>query len=238
MKAILLSAGFGTRLQPLTLTTPKCLVLIDGKPLLQIWLENLANTGFNEVLINTHYLPEQVVSFFDHSSFANIVTLVHEPTLLGTLGTLKANQAFWQGSDVLIAHADNLCLCDWSQFIDAFNNRPSDCHATMMLFEADNPKSCGIVELDKQGRVFAFHEKVAKPPSNLANAAVYIFDQSLQEKLTKLLKQQSDISIDLLPCYIKQMNSWKTKGYLRDIGTLDSLKKANDYMKSNNNKLT
>lgn len=235
MKAILLAAGFGTRLQPLTLTTPKCLVLIGGKPLLKIWLEGLVAAGFNDILINTHYLSEQVTNFIKKSEFENIVTLVHEPELLGTLGTLKANQAFWQEEDVLIAHADNLCLCDWSLFVDAFDNRPSNCLATMMLFETDTPESCGIVELDEKQRVIAFHEKVAKPPSNLANAAIYIFDKSLKNQIVSLNCQGADISLHLLPCYIGEINGWLTNGYLRDIGSLKSLNKANLYIENISN---
>jgi len=231
-KAILLSAGFGKRLRPITNTTPKCLVAINGKPLLQLWLEELSAAGFSEFLINTHYLSEQVVDFVNNSVFKKAITLVHEPELLGTLGTLKANQAFWENNNVLIAHADNLCLCDWSQFINAFITRPVDCHATMMLFETDTPKSCGIVDLDEKQRVITFHEKVSNPPSNLANGAIYLFDDSLNSKIEKVNESGTDISINLIPSYIGQMNSWLTDGYLRDIGSLNSLDKAIDYINS------
>ena len=71
MKVILLAAGFGTRLRPLTDNIPKCLVPIKGKPLLQIWLERLAGFGLNQFLINTHYLSQQVAEFINNSKFKN-----------------------------------------------------------------------------------------------------------------------------------------------------------------------
>ncbi len=227
MKAILLAAGLGTRLQPLTHTIPKCLVPIQGKPLLAIWLDNLIATGFSEILINTHYLAEQVVRFVETSPHQNAITLVHEPALLGTLGTLKANQTFWQQEEVLIAHADNLCLCDWQSFLSAFKQRPKNCLGTLMLFNTDVPQVCGIVELDQRNLVQAFHEKVKNPPSNLANAAIYLFDQTLVEHIALLEQQADDISLHLIPTLMGQLNAWVNQGYLRDIGSLEQLQKAN-----------
>ena len=64
-KAILLSAGFGTRLKPLTNTIPKCLVPIKGKPLLQIWLEQLSENGIEEFLINSHHSTKHILTFID-----------------------------------------------------------------------------------------------------------------------------------------------------------------------------
>ena len=75
MKTILLAAGLGTRLRPLTDNIPKCLVTIKGKPLLQIWLERLTNSGLDHFLINTHYLSNQVNDFINGSKFKNIVFL-------------------------------------------------------------------------------------------------------------------------------------------------------------------
>ena len=94
MKAILLAAGLGTRLRPITDTTPKCLVPIGSKPLLQIWLERLSEAGIGPFLINTHYLADQVKTFVEESAFRKKITLVHENHLLGTAGTLIENLDF------------------------------------------------------------------------------------------------------------------------------------------------
>ncbi len=227
MKAILLAAGFGSRLRPITDTIPKCLVPINGKPLLQIWLETLSQAGITEFLINTHYLSSQVISFVKGSDFKDVVTLFHEEELLGTLGTLRSTEFFWEQEEVLVVHADNLCLCSWSCFIDFFRLRPNNCIATLMLFDTDTPSSCGIVELDEEKRVVAFHEKVPHPPSNLASGAIYLFDRRLKDLVSSMSKDKNDISLHLMPLLLGKAQGWKTDGYLRDIGTLESLQKAN-----------
>ena len=94
MKALLLAAGYGNRLRPLTNQVPKCLVPIKGKPLLGIWLESLTKAGIGPFLINTHYLAEQVYTFITSTHYKDIVNLVHESELQGTAGTLIANLDF------------------------------------------------------------------------------------------------------------------------------------------------
>ncbi|NQZ86970.1 MAG: nucleotidyltransferase family protein [Colwellia sp.] len=225
-KAILLSAGFGTRLRPLTNTLPKCLVPINGKPLLQIWLEQLTENGIEEFLINSHYLSEQVREFIENSVFKSHVTIFHEPELLGTLGTLKSTLDFWKDESVLVAHADNLCLCSWSKFQQQFFSKKDDVLGTMMVFNTDTPKSCGIIEYNDSGRVTAFHEKVENPPSNLANAAIYIFDPRVRQLIAQSTLKESDISLHLIPQLLGKLNFWQTDGYCRDIGSMESLAKA------------
>ena len=94
MRAILLAAGLGTRLRPITDTIPKCLVPINGKPLIDYWLEQLTKAGIEKFLINTHYLHEQVESYIEQSKFAGMVDLVYEEELLLTGGTVIANKDF------------------------------------------------------------------------------------------------------------------------------------------------
>lgn len=231
-KAVLLSAGLGTRLQPITNNIPKCLVPINGKPLLQIWLENLTQAGIEEFLINSHYLATEVEKFIQASPYREKIQLTYESELLGTLGSLKANREFWLRENVLVAHADNLCFANWSCFFQRFAIRPDNCSTTMMLFESDTPESCGVVTLDEQQRVIEFFEKIENPPTNLANAAIYIFDQSLEKIIAKLPVGADDISLHLLPSLLGNMNTWLNDGYLRDIGTPESLAIANHFMKS------
>ena len=108
MKALLLAAGFGTRLLPLTSTTPKCLVPIGGKPLLQHWLESLAaSRQFEEVIINTHYLAEEVDEFFSSYAPPIGINISYERKLLGPGGTLLRHRDQLASGDFLVAHADN-----------------------------------------------------------------------------------------------------------------------------------
>lgn len=229
MNAILLAAGFGTRLRPLTDTIPKCLVPIKGKPLLGIWLERLIDIGIETFLINTHYLPEQVSSFIENSPWIDKVQLFNEPVLLGTAGTLKANQDFFKGQDGMLIHADNYCLADLRSFVQAHYNRPAECLMTMMTFHTYNPSSCGIVELDERGVVMAFHEKIANPPSNLANGAVYILSPEFLTMIKSDFSDCEDFSTEILPSLIGKIYTYETKDAFLDIGTPENYLKANDF---------
>lgn len=228
MRAILLAAGYGTRLQPLTITIPKCLVPINGKPLLEIWLERLTESGIGPFLINTHYLTEQVNAFIGSSPYSDQVTLVQENELLGTAGTLIANLDFFQDEDGLLIHADNYCLADFRCFIQAHINRPPECVITMMTFRTDDPKNCGIVELDKRGVVFDFHEKVKSPHGNLANGAVYILSAELLKRLGNELHSVTDFSTQVLHRFVGGIFTYETSEVFQDVGTLESYRKANN----------
>lgn len=176
MKALLLAAGMGSRLRPLTDTTPKCMVPIMGRPLFDYWLELLGPAeDCSEILINTHHLPEPVRRYVAQSPYRSKITLAHEDALLGTGGTLIRQLPRLLGDEALVAHADNLTLFPLTDFRQAFAHRPEGCVATMMTFETDSPRTCGIVALDAQGVVQAFHAKVDNPPGHLANAAVFLF---------------------------------------------------------------
>lgn len=222
MKALLLAAGEGTRLRPLTLSIPKCLVLICDKPLLAYWLENLSKAGIDKFLINTSYLANQVNAFVDRCPYKDKITLTYEEKLLNTGGTLLANREFFKDEAFMLVHADNLSFCDFEAFIDAHVNRPSGCEITMMTFQTDNPSSCGIVELGEKGVVQKFHEKVANPPSNLANGAVYICEPSVLEFIESLGKKEVDFSLDVLPQFMGKINTFLNAVYHRDIGTPES----------------
>src|SRR4051812_7326728 len=103
MRALLLAAGFGTRLRPITDTTPKALVPVHGRPLLGYWLDLLFEGGVERALINTHYLADQVRAFAAASPWRDRIDLTHEDELLGTGGTLVANRAYFAGRPLLLA---------------------------------------------------------------------------------------------------------------------------------------
>lgn len=228
MRVILLAAGLGTRLRPLTNTIPKCLVPVKGRPLLGIWLDRLTQAGIGPFLINTHYLANQVEAFIDESAYREQVTMVYEPELLGTAGTLIANLDFFRGEDGMLVHADNYCLADLQAFEQAHRQRPPECVMTMMTFRTDTPSSCGIVELDDRGVVVGFHEKVANPPGNLANGAVYILSAELLDKLRKELHSVTDFSVEVLHRFVGRIYTHETTEVFLDIGTPQSYEAANN----------
>jgi mannose-1-phosphate guanylyltransferase len=226
LRALLLAAGYGTRLRPLTDTVPKCLVPIRGKPLLAYWLDLLLTGGIERVLVNTHHLREQVERFVATSSWKNRIDLAHEPALLGTGGTVLQNGYFFQGQAFMVVHADNLSRFDVRGFVEGHAARPSQCALTMMTFQTDAPENCGIVVLDRQGVVQEMHEKLANPPGLRANAAVYIFEPEVLAYIASLGKSVVDISTEVLPHFMGRTFAYDNGGYHRDIGSPDSLQKA------------
>ena len=237
MHALLLAAGLGTRLKPLTNVVPKCLVPINGKPLLEYWLIALQNAGVDSILVNLHYFPEMVKDFINGSPFQPVTTLVHEQYLLGTGGTLLHNRKFWNDDPVMLIHADNLCLCDLNSFVMAHQNRPTGTEITMMTFTAHTPESCGIVKLDESGVIMEYFEKVKKPPGDLANAAVYILEPTVMDYMESLNKSEIDFSTEVLPHFVGRIYTWHNRDYHRDIGTLESYAMAQvecrDWLKKN-----
>jgi mannose-1-phosphate guanylyltransferase len=226
VKALLLAAGLGTRLRPLTDQVPKCLVPIHGKPLLEYWLDLLLTGGIDQVLVNTHYMAATVEAFCQASPWRERITLVHEPQLLGTGGTVLANREFFGREPFMVVHADNLSRFNVQEFIHAHEHRPCAAALTMMTFDTDAPETCGIVETDPQGLVVRFHEKVSHPPSCRANAAVYIFESELVDFIASLGKPVVDLSSEVIPHFIGRTATYHNTDYHRDIGSSESLRRA------------
>ncbi len=228
MRAMLLAGGLGTRLRPLTDTLPKCLVPIHGQPLLGIWLEQLTRAGFESFLVNTHYRADQVREFVATSPYRDQITLVHEPTLLGTAGTLMANLDFFAGEDNgLLLHADNYCQANFKAFLQAHEQRPPGCLMTLMAFHTASPSSCGILQLDHRNVVVAFHEKVYDPPGNLANGAVYLLSPAFLRLARSQFRQASDFSTQVIPPLMGRIHVYTTPEVFMDIGTVKSYEEAN-----------
>lgn len=228
MRALLLAAGFGSRLRPLTNSIPKCMVPIKGVPLLDIWLDRLKDAGIGPFLINTHYLSEQVVDFISQGPHKEYVTLKNEVQLLGTAGTLIANLDFFQDTDGLLVHADNYCLADFSAFMDAHHKRPKNCVMTMMTFKASRPSSCGIVVLDNKGVVIDFFEKKTNPPGDIANGAIYILSPEFFKEIKSWVSPPKDFSSEVIEKFLGRIYSYETKSIFLDIGTPESFREANE----------
>jgi len=223
MKALLLAAGLGTRLLPLTKIWPKCLMPICGRPLLEYWLGILQQQGIYDVLINRYYHADIVNKFLQRPQFRDWVQTVYEPKLLGTAGTLRRNIDFFRGSSVIIAHADNWSCCNFSDFISYHEyRRPQEAVITMMVFDCSNPKECGVVELNDIGMVVKFYEKVKNPPGRLANAAVYIVEPEVLNWIEEN-PHVKDFSVDVIPHFIGKIATWKNNYIHKDIGTKEML---------------
>ena len=228
MNALLLAAGLGKRLRPITDSTPKCLVEINGKPLLEIWLNKLDKCKeIEKIFINTHYFPEKVESFVKSlkPNLKKKIKLLFEEKLLGTAGTLKQLKSQIKGNSVLLAHADNLSIFSLKDFIKAYKDRPVECLLTMMTFKTETPNSCGILSTNFHNIVTSFKEKPPNPSGKLANGAIYIISPDGLNEITNL-SGVTDFSVDVIPKFFFRINTWHNSIYHKDIGTPDSLKQA------------
>ena len=223
MKAFLLAAGLGTRLRPLTESVPKCMVAIDDRPLIDIWLDSFGRAGVDEVLVNLHYLPDVVTRHLAARTGLPRVRTSFEPELLGSAGTLVAHRDWVAGEAMFLAcYADNLTDFDLRTLIDAHEG--NDGLATLTAFHSENPSAGGVLEVDAAGRLTGFEEKPSQPASDLVNAGMYAFDRRVLDEIAAVPPQ--DIGYDLLPRLVGRAFVVPVPGYFRDIGTLDAYSRA------------
>jgi mannose-1-phosphate guanylyltransferase len=223
VKAFLLAAGLGTRLRPITDSTPKCMLDIDGRPLLDIWLDEFDRAGVTEVLVNLHHLPDVVRRHLARRTGLPVVRAVFEPELLGSAGTLAANREWVAKEEFFLAcNADNLTDFHLQALIDA--HRAHDTIATLTAFRSPDPSAGGVIELDGVGLVTAFTEKPTEPVSDLVNAGMYAFCPGVFNEIDPTPPR--DIGHDLLPRLVGRARVVPVEGYFRDIGTADAYRRA------------
>jgi mannose-1-phosphate guanylyltransferase len=223
VKAFLLAAGVGSRLRPITDVTPKCMLAVGGRPLLDVWLESFERAGVDEVLVNLHHLPEVVDCHLAAHEGPPTVRTVYEPELLGSAGTLAANRQWVEGEELFLAcNADNLTDFDLRSLVDA--HREHGAIATLTAFHSPNPSAGGVLQLDRTGRVIGFAEKPSQPVSDLVNAGMYAFHPSVLDEIA--VTPPKDIGYDLLPRLVGRARAVLVEGYFRDIGTADAYRHA------------
>jgi len=223
VKAFLLAAGIGSRLRPITDSVPKCMVLIDDRPMLDIWLDAFDRAGVDEVLVNLHHLPDVVRQHLAMRTGPPAVRTFFEPELLGSAGTLTANRQWVAGEEFFLAcYADNLTDFDLRSLIDA--HLVHGAIATLAVFHSERPSAGGVVELDEVGRVIGFTEKPSEPVSDLTNAGIYAFHPSVLDEVDDM--PPKDIGYDLLPRLVGRARAVPVEGYFRDIGTIEAYRLA------------
>ena len=126
----------------------------------------------------------------------------------------------------MLIHSDNFTTSNLTGLIKAHKFRPKECLLTMLTFKTNTPRSCGIVEVNQEGVVQEYYEKVKNPPSKLANGAIYIFNRDLAKWLKSQNRQLYDFSNDVLPFLTGKIQTWYTREFFIDIGTPESLKIA------------
>lgn len=234
-KAMILAAGEGTRLLPLTLDTPKPLLPIAGIPLIEHTLQWLKCHGLSEVAINLHHLGDKIVDFVgDGSRFGIKVVYSHEREILGTAGGVKAMQSFFDNTFV-VCYGDNLTDFDLSAIIRFHQKKKS--MATLAVFESPNPSEVGVVRMDANGMVLHLAEKPkssasCSPSTVLANAGIYVLEYQVLDYIPER-GVFSDFGHDVFPrmladkltIYGYRLNP---KDYFIDIGTMEKYQQANE----------
>ena len=223
-KCILLAAGYGKRLLPITNNIPKCLVKIHGKPIIDYWFSLLKTHGVTHVLINTHQFHHLVLNYINSLNTSIEITVSNEKDLLGSLGTIIHNEDFYVNEDsLLVANADNLTNLNLSNLYDC--HYANDYAATIALMEVNNPTQCGIVELGLNNKIISYEEKPLIPKTKIANAGVYLFNTSFLKSLENNVGFL-DIGYDLLPRLVGKSYGYLFDDFLLDIGSHESLNRA------------
>lgn len=223
MKAFLLAAGHGTRLRPITDTVPKCLVPIQGTPLLAIWLSICKQSGIDEVLINIHAHAPAVRQFLQEHANGVETRVVEERQLLGSAGTLRANRHWVSGEDLFwVLYADVLCRPDLGQMLRAHRQRRPT--ATLGVYPVPDPSRCGIVSTDEDGMIQQFVEKPEFPTSNLAFSGLMIGTPEILDLIPDT--NPADIGFHVLPQLAGRMLAFPIGTYLLDIGTMENYQTA------------
>lgn len=227
MKAVILCAGLGTRLRPLTNTIPKVMVPIGGKPLLQHHIEWLVGSGITDIGINLFHLPKVITDFFgDGSRFGARIYYYHQKTLSETASNFKNFQNFVGKDTCLVIYGDNFFFLNLSDIYLYHKNHGGI--ATITLKKWDNPESKGVVGLDDKMRILWFKEK-PKPEditTNIGNAGIYIFESEIFSHIPD--DRDCDFGKDIFPSLLHKkirLQGYILSDYHIDIGTPEMLKK-------------
>ncbi len=219
MKAVILAGGFGTRLHPITKTVPKPLVPVRGKPCMEHTLRLLADSGVTDAVVTLHYLGEKIREYFGDERFGVRLEYMTETEPLGTAGCVRAAAEHLDG-DFFVISADVYCTLDLRAA--AGFHRSKDADITMLLYEAEDVRRYGVVDVEGDGRVTGFTEKPESAvASHTVNTGIYV----LNERILHLIPagRKYDFSRDLFPLMLDsgyRLYGCRPAGNWRDIGSI------------------
>tara|TARA_B100000989_G_C19532956_1_gene471235 strand:- start:5390 stop:6685 length:1296 start_codon:yes stop_codon:yes gene_type:complete len=234
-QAIILAGGKGERISKLYKNTPKSLIKISGKPILQHQLETLEKENISNVLIFTHHLSEKIEDFISkYRSKKLIIKCIKEKSPMGTAGSLLGNLEKLD-EDFCVIYGDIIFDIDFRKFYKFHIFKNSD--ASLLLHPNDHPKDSDLVEIDDDQKIIKFHkypheENIFLP--NLVNAALYILKKdSLIEY--KNISNKLDFGKDIFPKMLKNKKifGYRSPEYSKDVGTPERIKLTKKHFKSN-----
>ena len=234
MRAMIMAAGKGTRLRPITDLVPKPMAPIVDRPALYHILRLLQRHGSREVVINLHHLPDAITGYFgDGARMGLKIEYSFEPELLGTAGGVKNNEAFLAGGTFLVISGDALTDIDLTGLVAAHRRRGSI--ATLAVKEVADPSLFGVVVADDDDRVLGFQEKPSKEEarSRLCNCGIYVFEPEIFTHIPA--GQFDDFGSRVFPHLLREripFHMWENRAYWSDVGNLG------EYIRGNADALT
>jgi mannose-1-phosphate guanylyltransferase len=221
MRAVVLVGGFGTRLRPLTLTTPKQMLPVAGRPMIEGVLEHLRRHGVDEVVLSLGYRPDAFTDAYPDAVCAG-VRLVYavEPEPLDTAGAIAfAARADGIDERFLVVNGDVLTDLDLSALIERHERAGAE--GTIALTKVDDPSHFGVVPTDETGRVLAFVEKPPRDeaPTDLINAGYYVLEPSVLDRVPE--GRRVNIERETFPAMVADgtLYAWADDAYWLDVGT-------------------
>jgi mannose-1-phosphate guanylyltransferase len=226
---MLLGAGLGTRLRPITYELPKPLVPILGEPVMAHIMRLLAGHGFREVVSNLHYFPHMIREYFgDGSEYGVDLTYSHEAQLLGTAGGVRKVSDFFGGETFLIISGDALTDIDLTALVN--RHREAGGIGTLALKRVADPSQLGVVIVAEDGRVQGFQEKPdpAEALSDLGSCGIYVFEPEIFDYFPE--KPFVDWARDVFPVLLEQdvpLYGHEITQYWDDVGSIDEFRQGN-----------
>jgi len=221
MKAVIMAGGKGTRLRPLTSNTPKPMVPLLDRPVMEYTIELLKQHGITEIAVTVQYLPEMIRSYFgDGSDFGVQLHYFEEDSPLGTAGSVKNAEEFLDETFIVIS-GDALTDFNLTQAIEYHRHKGSI--GTLILTHVDSPLEFGVVMTDDDGQIIRFLEKPSwgEVFSDTVNTGIYILETDVFNYFES--GQVFDFSQDLFPLLMAQnqpLYAYVADGYWSDIGNL------------------
>jgi len=229
MKALILAAGEGTRLRPLTADRPKPMLPVGEFPLLERIVSLLRHHGITDIAINLHYKPWSIVHHLGHGTHWGVrIHYSFEEELLGSAGAAKQLEWYLDES-FIVFYGDVYTEMNLSRLMET--HQRSNAQVTMALYAVDNPTECGIVELDEQSRVRRFVEKPLPDQvfSRLANAGVFVVEPNVLSWVPAGCP--IDFGRDVFPQMLatgQTIVGYPVEETLIDIGTPENYRRAQD----------
>lgn len=218
----LMAGGFGKRLHPLTEHTPKPLLKVGQKPILETILDQFTASGFHNFFISTHYKAEMVREYFgDGSRWGVTIQYIHEKIPLGTAGALGLLPKERVGLPIIMMNGDLLTKVDFERLLNFHNEYGGD--ATMCVREYDFQVPYGVIE-SNQYRVTSI---VEKPVHNFfVNAGIYVLSQSILERVDGLDYLDMPSMLEEIIDQKGEVNMFPLHEYWLDIGQMEQFEKA------------